>query len=171
MHIFEHILFRPVKDMAISQTDIDQGFFPECKLEQDCECPITDYYSFRITIVLPFWSLRFRNMDFRQYIERTIHTETPAHILPKICWVGVEAMNELEKRYREWLEEATKNIPDRNLLSDRIVALVKQLNTLTTVYPEGILHDCDNPISDDDIVILNRTQLGTFEDIEDETTE
>lgn len=171
MHLFEHILFRPIQDQLISQTDIDEGFFPECKLDQDCECPIADYYSFRITIVLPYWPVRFLSMDFRQYVERTIHMETPAHILPKICWIDVEPMNALEKCYREWLSESTQQQPDRDRLSDFTKTLVKQLNMLTTVYPEGVLHDCTNPTVDNDAVILNRTQLGTFEDIEDETPE
>jgi hypothetical protein len=167
MHLFEHILLRPVKDATITQADIDAGYYPECKLEQDCNCPIKDYYSFRITIVLPYWPLRFRSMDFRQYVERTIHMETPAHILPKICWIDPENMTDLENRYANWLAEATKRRPARTTLFNLTKALIQKLNKLTTVYPEGVLHDCDSPAADDDAVILNRTQLGTFEDIED----
>lgn len=171
MHLFEHILFRPIQEQTIAQRDIDDGYYPECKLKRDCQCPIKDYYSFRITIILPYWPLRFRSMDFRQYVERTIHMETPAHILAKICWIDPENMKQLEDRYAEWLEEATKQKPERTTLFNLTKALIQKLNKLTTVYPEGVLHDCDSPTTDDDAVILNRTQLGTFEDIENGTPE
>ncbi len=171
MHLFEHILFRPIQDQPITQSDIDAGYYPECKLKPDCQCPINDHYSFRITIVLPYWPLRFRSMDFRQYVERIIHMETPAHILPKICWIDPENMKQLEDLYFEWLEETTKPKPDRAQLANRTKKLIQKLNKLTTVYPEGVLHDCDSPATDDDAVILDRTQLGTFEDIEDGTPE
>ncbi len=48
-----------------------------------------------------------------------------------------------------------------NLLKGLLLSLIKVLNTLTNVYPEGHLHDCDNP-STDNPVILNQTILGTF---------
>ena len=171
MHIFEHILLRPIQEQTITDTDIDEGYFPECKLEQDCDCPITDYYSFRISVILPFWPIRFRNLDFRQYVERTIHQETPAHILAKICWLNLEQMNELEDCYQQWLQTVSLKMPDRNQLSTQITDLIKKLSTITTVYPEGVLHDCQDPETNENIVILNKTQLGTFKEIEDDLTE
>ena len=167
MHVIEHVLLRPLPvAQNISAADLEKGYFPLCPaLDPDCDCPVRDYYSFRISVVLPYWTERFRNIDFRNFAEDTIHRETPAHILPKFCWVNMSDMNRLEKAYIEWFEENRKYKPDmkslpRNL-NDKLKDLIKVMNTLTNIYPEGHLHDCDNP-STDNPVILNQTILGTF---------
>ncbi len=163
MHIIEHLLLRPLPvSQHITANDLKEGFFPLCAaLNPDCDCPITDYYSFRISVVLPYWTERFRNMDFRGFAEDTIHRETPAHILPKFCWVSMYDMHRLETAYTDWFAENKKYKPNMNVLKTKLVTLIKTLNTLTNVYPEGHLHDCDNP-STDNPVILNQTILGTF---------
>ena len=167
MHLVEHILLRPLKSQAVTVPDIEQGYFPEsqCQPRDDCPCPVIDHYSFRITIVLPYWPLRFRNMNFRAHVEKTIRMETPAHILPKICWVSLDDMNRFEVVYKEWLAAASQWEPDRDDLTAKIKALIKILNNLTTLYPKGVLHDC-RTTKDDDAIILNMTQLGTFEEDE-----
>jgi len=164
MHIVEHILLRPVDDQTVTVKDIEEGFFPECKEEEDCVCPPEDHYSFRITIVLPFWPDRFRNMTFRNFAERVIRFETPAHILAKICWVDFRDMYEFEALYTEWLKLMCEDKPDRSDLSDAIIALVKKINTLTNVYPAGVLHDCSQP-TDEPTMILGQASLGTFDDL------
>ena len=163
MHVIEQLLLRPLPVAeTITATDLTEGFYPLCPaLNPDCDCPETDYYSFRISVVLPYWTERFRNMDFRAFAEDTIHRETPAHILPKFCWVSMYDMYRLEAAYDLWFAENKKYKPDMAILKTRLKALIKVLNTLTNVYPEGHLHDCDNP-STDNPVILNQTILGTF---------
>lgn len=80
--LVEHILLRP--------RIFGQTLLPVC-MSPDCEsCGDEDPYSFRITFVMPGWMPMFQNLDFRRYAERVIRLETPAHILPKICWVGNE---------------------------------------------------------------------------------
>lgn len=165
--LIEHILLRPVKEGVITEADIDEGYFGLCKLTEDCDCPITDYYSFRITIVFPYWPERFRNMSFRAYAEKVIRYETPAHILAKICWVDPGDFYELQQLYAEWLELTCMDQPNRTMLHDAIVALVKKINNLKNVYPEGVLHDCNAP-SEDEAIILNQSALGTLDDAEDE---
>jgi hypothetical protein len=168
MHVVDHLLLRPLpvvhNDILLPDdpTDPAYGFFPLCaSLNPDCDCPITDYYSFRISVVLPYWTQRFRNRDFRAFAEDTIHRETPAHILPKFCWVSMYDMFRLETAYKAWFLENRKYKPNMNTLKNLLVDLVRVLNTLTNVYPVGHLHDCDNPGTDNP-VILNQTILGTF---------
>jgi hypothetical protein len=163
MHVIDHLLLRPLPTpQNITEQDLIDGFSPLCPdLNPDCDCPVTDYYSFRISVILPYWTERFRNMDFRGFAEDTIHRETPAHILPKFCWVSMYDMHRLEKAYTEWFAENKKYKPNMNVLKVRLRDLIKTINTMTNVYPEGHLHDCDNP-STDNPVILNQTTLGTF---------
>ncbi|MGV3589271.1 MAG: hypothetical protein ACO1OF_19850 [Adhaeribacter sp.] len=82
LFIVEHLLLRP--------RFYGQALLPVC-LDPDCEtCGEEDPYSFRLTVVLPGWLGLFQNLDYRRFAERLIRLETPAHLLPKICWVGNE---------------------------------------------------------------------------------
>ncbi|HSK12864.1 MAG TPA: hypothetical protein VK907_06585, partial [Phnomibacter sp.] len=175
MKLVDHILLRPLPGNEVihhipdpaSLPDGDPklgsvGFFPLCEaLQPDCDCPETDHYSFRISIVLPYWPARLRNMDFRKFAEDSIHRETPAHILPRFCWVSMYDMWRLETAYHAWFAENSKYRPDMAVLRPLLKKLITVINTLTNVYPEGHLHDCDNPGTDNP-VILGQTILGTF---------
>jgi hypothetical protein len=166
-HLLEHILLRPIKEGPISETDVEEGYFGLCNLTEDCDCPITDHYSFRITIVFPYWPDRFRNMSFRAYAERVIRMETPAHILAKICWVNAADMYSFEQLYAEWKELECEDMPNRNTLHNAITGLIKKINNLKNVYPEGVLHDCEHP-TEDEAITLGQSSLGTLDDVEDE---
>ncbi|PWJ57476.1 hypothetical protein CLV98_107184 [Dyadobacter jejuensis] len=86
-----------------------------------------DPYSFRVTIVLPCWSKRFRNPDYRHFVEKTIHTELPAHIQATIKWVGIGQMQLFEEKYCNWLEEFMTNYyPEYGPVNE----LVRVLNNL-----------------------------------------
>ncbi|MBV9963770.1 MAG: hypothetical protein JO072_16125, partial [Parafilimonas sp.] len=162
MHVIEHILLRPLPFANKIQSPELDNFFPLCAaLNTACDCPETDYYSFRISVILPYWTDRFRNIDFRNFAESTIHREVPVHILPKFCWVSMYDMNRFEDAYTEWFRENKKYKPDIQKLNQLLNNLIITINTLSNVYPEGHLHDCDNP-STDNPVILNQTILGTF---------
>jgi hypothetical protein len=106
-------------------------------------------------------------MSYRAYAERLIRYETPAHILAKICWIDFKDMLELEKLYLEWRNLECQFRPDRNNLHNAIKKLIKKINNMKNVYPEGVLHDCEHP-SEDEAIILNQSALGTFDDEEDE---
>ena len=157
MYIFEHILLLPDQDPGLGQ----EHFLPVC-LDKNCEgCDPIDPYSFRITVVLPGWTNRFGNIDFRKFMEKTIRMECPAHILPKICWISQDQMTEIEIVYKNWLEA---NIDGKNktIRNAALKALLEVLLHLHTVYPEGKLYDCKDPEEEDNPIILNRTNLGNL---------
>jgi hypothetical protein len=123
-------------------------------------CPVrSDPYSFRVTVVVPYWPRRFRHSDFRPFFERTLRLETPAHIFPRICWVGVCQMQEFEDAYRRWLRAMAHPTGD----CDRTAAqnaLVHILFNLKSVYSTARLFGCTsdgvtNPVR------LDQTILGT----------
>lgn len=107
VRVVEHILLRPrIKDKdkllpVYSATKIS-GEKPVC-------CPGTnDPYSFTISVVLPSWPTRFRNLDFRRHVEKKIRMETPAHIFARICWVNMVQMGEFETALTNWKEAITR---------------------------------------------------------------
>lgn len=86
--LVEHLLLRPHLDPeSDTPKDSDGPFLPICTENCEDDCGI-DPYSYRVSIVLPGYTYRFSNPDFRNYMENLIKEELPAHVLPKICWVG-----------------------------------------------------------------------------------
>ncbi|MBL0341294.1 MAG: hypothetical protein IPP71_10370 [Bacteroidetes bacterium] len=67
-----------------------------------------DSYSFRATILLPCWPKRFRDLTFRNLVEKTIATESPAHVEIRIKWIGISEMNKFENAYFPWLKEMSQ---------------------------------------------------------------
>jgi hypothetical protein len=129
-------------------------------VDMDVNCPrVEDPYSFRISVFLPAWPTRFRSMSFRAFIEKVIRLETPAHIYPKICWIGYEQMQEFEDCYEAWIKTMAENeIPDPDVVKE----LLACMNNLANVYPSAVLHDCDDVQGDEPQVILGSTMLGSL---------
>jgi hypothetical protein len=143
-HILEHILLRPVKDK--------DPLLSVC-LDANCDhCGEEDPYSFKVSVILPFWVKKFTNMHFRDYVETLFRTEAPAHVYLKICWIDKKEMEDFEKALSEWMK--TK---------------AECLDNLRTDFPQATLHDCaDKDEANDTRVFLGHTALGTFKEEEDD---
>ncbi|MCG2418341.1 hypothetical protein K8089_04845 [Aequorivita sp. F47161] len=163
MYVVEHILLRP--DVT-KNTAPENTFLPICT--ENCEgCESIDPYSFRVSIVLPGWTERYSNVDFRRFLENLIQKELPAHIVAKICWIGYpksydtqgeeNEMVELEEAYKDWL--FAKTDMEQKQPNLKLKRLIKIISTLHTIYTQGKLHDCDDDQEQQDI-ILGRTNLG-----------
>lgn len=166
MYIVEHILLRP--DVTAEEGLADE-FMPVCT--DNCEnCEPIDPYSYRVTVVLPGWTYRFSNMDFRNFMEELIRRELPAHILARICWIGdrkgsVEDekndMLHFEKDYKAFLLAKTNIGQAQNKTA--LKNLIKSITELNTIYPSGRLIDCDD--EEDSLqgrIILGRTNIGNL---------
>jgi len=162
----EHLLLRP-----LLTSNIDSDLLTVC-LQDDCKDEANnDPYSFKATIVLPGYLTRFRNLTFRKYAEKIFRQEAPAHVLLKICWVNANDMKQFQLAYKNWLENyryfrikyCSKTLlsKDENSFLLHHAGIIKALNELNTMYPEGNLFDCHlseitNPI------LLGNTALGTL---------
>ncbi|EJG02605.1 hypothetical protein [Flavobacterium sp. F52] len=167
MFLVEHMMLRPDVHQTIVNPDT---FMPICAEEcGDCE-PI-DPYSYRVSVVLPGYTLRFANTDFRNYIEKIIKEELPAHVLAKICWIGYRekdvkdpAENQLvqfEKTYKDYL--IAKTDLNQEQPEPQLISFIKSLTSLDNVYPTGRLFDCsDENERLSDKIILGKTNLGSL---------
>ncbi|MBD5780646.1 hypothetical protein IEN85_14180 [Pelagicoccus sp. NFK12] len=149
--VVEHILFRP-----------QAPNWP--LLPAPCEAIPTrphswDPYSHQVHIVLPGWGARLSEPDFRNFVEQTIRRELPAHLVARVCFVGRQEMGAFENAYRGWLTALAKN----ENLPARLGPLLKSIDALFTIYPEGTLHDCVEDGDETNPVILNRTHLGSID--------
>ncbi|NQY07169.1 MAG: hypothetical protein HRT68_13520, partial [Flavobacteriaceae bacterium] len=107
--LVEHILLRPFPEQ-----DPMTPFMPICTDNCEDDCGI-DPYSYRVSIVLPGYTYRFSNPDFRNYAETIIREELPAHILPKICWVGYREgtlENMKEQQLQQFEDQRAAGITD-----------------------------------------------------------
>ena len=83
-YLVEHLLLRPRQ--------------PQAPLADD-------FYPNRLSLVFPRWSARFSNPAFRQFAEKTIANQCPAHLLPQIYWVDLDALRHFETVYLAWREQ------------------------------------------------------------------
>ncbi len=158
MYVVEHILLRP------DRMNAGPGeFMPVCIDANGNYCRPLDPYSFRIDVILPGYSLRLRNKYFRQYAERIIRMETPAHILPRICFVDETHMLEFETVYEDWRTAKRKSkrldVPMDNVINTKLIDV---LENLFTIYDQGYLADCNDDTDDINPIVLGATYLGTL---------
>ncbi len=177
-HLIEHVLLR-------LRTTADPFLPVQVEVEDECCPPVRDPYSFRVSIVLPSWSPRFRDMKFRRFVEDTLRREAPAHIYPRICWINHEQMKNLEMALEEWQgrlaslahdagacvnEDETRTgrlpLPAPGEADDGYAAslekLIGTLYQLTNVYPLAQIHDCQEVDGDTPQITLGNTNLGTL---------
>lgn len=152
LHLIEHLLLRPRRP--------GDRLMQVC-LSKDCvQCGEEDPYSFRISVVLPYWPARFRDLNFRRFAERVIREETPAHIHPRICWVDNADMQSLDAAHRAWRESLAAKPPDQDAQAVAADNLISVLERMRSVFPPATLHDCDEGGDDGNIVRLGETNLG-----------
>lgn len=157
LHLIEHILLRP-RDADFKRMDV-------CLDDCDCFCE-WDPYSFRASVVLPYWPGHFDSMAFRQYFENKMREEAPAHVMLKICWLSNELMRQFEIAYKTWIEklaaysfDKAANLVDFRIANDDMITILGKLHS---EYPLATLHDCDESKEGSNVVVLGKTVLGTF---------
>jgi hypothetical protein len=84
-YMIENILTLPYHTKKIDDLN---DCLPLC-IDDGCNtCIKMDPFSYQVTIIFPGYTSRFSNIDFRIFMEDLIRRELPAHIQPRICWVG-----------------------------------------------------------------------------------
>ena len=166
MFVVEHILLRP----DVTRTDIPLNQFMPICTDKGTSCQPVDPYSYRVTVVLPGWTYRFSNRDFRIFMEQVIREEMPAHILARICWIGSQKngddntenqMVDFEDCYRDFL--LAKTNAGQTQSSSKLQKFIKILSELNSIYPTGKLMDCDDEAdSTEGKIVLGSTNIGNL---------
>lgn len=98
-HSLEHILLRPrLFDKSASSTSTGVTWQPAFMAQPESSDP----YSHQLSFIFPDWIARFMRPDFRQFIERTLREETPAHLHITIHWLTVDEMLVFEQAQQIW---------------------------------------------------------------------
>ncbi len=164
LFVLEHLLLRPYRlegepepTPYVEENDA-RYLMPIC----DDAPPCADPYSFRITVIMPAWPDRFREMRFRSYVERFIREQTPAHIYARICWVSESDMDRFENAYVIWKDRlARRREPDTMAAYlDALERLLTVWRGLRNVYPPVHVHSCEEKEAISP-AILGHAALGT----------
>lgn len=156
LHLIEHILLRPRNNQF--------ALAPVC-LDPNCDfCGEQDPYSFKISVVMPYWPQHFQSMAFRNYFEDIVRQEMPAHTMVKVCWINDSSMYAFENAYKAWITALANYSFDNTTLAALQTAndtLIQLLFNLHSEYPVATLHDCDES-QDTNPVMLGKTILGSL---------
>jgi hypothetical protein len=71
-----------------------------------------NFYSFRLSIVLPKWCNRFNNKDFQKLLYQTFMKNIPAHIKIDYHWLDYQSLMIFETVYEMWKSEKEKEKPN-----------------------------------------------------------
>lgn len=92
LFVLEHLLLRPVGTSAAHQ-----------QLRQQSRVP-ADAFDMRLSVVLPGWTVRGHEPNFRALAQETVQLNAPAHLQARCLWLEFDAMHKFEQRLRNWLQ-------------------------------------------------------------------
>lgn len=92
LFVLEHLLLRPVGTSAAHQ-----------QLRQQSRVP-ADAFDMRLTVVLPGWTVRGHEPNFRALAQETVQLNAPAHLQARCLWLEFDAMRKFEQGLRNWLQ-------------------------------------------------------------------
>lgn len=166
MFLIEHSLLLP----SLLGTSVHSDQFYPIAPNNCSSCQPIDPYSYRVTVILPGWTYRFANSDFRNFMETLIRKELPAHVLARICWIGYRmnnvdnAENDMfifEREWKKFLKLKSDEIYIKN--NDQLTVINHTISQLSSIYPTGRLIDCDDESDSlENKIILGRTYIGNL---------
>lgn len=115
----------------IKYFSFELGSIDEQESDQVNFASFADPYSFRISLFIPTWPLRFRDPGFRHSFEKAIYLETPSHIYPDVYWLDYKEMKDFEVVYKMWLQEISKNVIPNTAIVNNLINVLNELRKQT----------------------------------------
>lgn len=73
-----------------------------------------DPYSWRISLILPSWSVRFQSEKLMRLFENIVKLHLPAHLQVSFFWINMEEMLQFEEAYFNWRKLKADNSPSKH---------------------------------------------------------
>lgn len=137
-HILEHILLRPLQseDMLVEweNDDVVERYKTAQKKRTSAERIFDvsdDFFSHRVSILLPSWTARFSDPGYRSLVAETFNLLIPAHLVCDLYWLSPEEMCDFENRYNRWLSQKSNLHGDSLILDDlseELIIFIKNLD-------------------------------------------
>lgn len=120
MAMIEHILMRP------TQLHRFEAFW------DNLPGNVRDPYSMRITFVFPGTQGRLANLAFRELVEQTVRSQTPAHIGTYVLWLDAAQWTTFNTQHLEWRRLRREHFASKLGIS---LGLDARLRTLVSNLP------------------------------------
>ena len=149
LHIYEHILFRPLfADAAGPKHKFLKLYYGDAGTAS-AKGIITDPYSMKATVVVPGWLNISARMEFRSFVEQKIRMEMPAHVALKICWIDPRQMWEMETKFKKFVDSLNDLFIPANTTVEAVITayrtalneVVAALSSLNNMYPPSALDE------------------------------
>jgi hypothetical protein len=101
-------------ELVLTPYDKKIGFY--IRYSDDTHLLPEDFFSFRSSILIPTWSARFNNKEFRAIAEDIISENSPANVSFQILWLNTEEMESFEQTYYAWMNEKANALPEKEKL-------------------------------------------------------
>lgn len=166
VHVYEHILFRPRKKHLEYKPEDFLNFYSEDSNNNRQKDP----YSMQITVVVPGWLNISMDMNFREFVEKIVRMEVPAHIAVKICWISPGQMYLLEKTYEEllsffpidpFLEEQNEQQKIEEEFEKVLVKWNSIFSSLRNIFPQTMHLSSTEQSYNEESVVLDHTMIDS----------
>ena len=64
-----------------------------------------EFFSFRMSLFMPNWPVRFNDQHFKKLFESTLYEQAPIQMVSSSYWLGMTNMKTFEKIYFRWLDQ------------------------------------------------------------------
>lgn len=98
-----------------------------------------DFYSARISIVLPNWNALFQNEDFKNFFKHAVSQHVPTHLAVDFHWMNFAQMQQFESLFKQWLSFKQNGNSNAALdeLSLKLIQLLDKNQFEKTEIPNG----------------------------------
>lgn len=83
------------------------------------------FFAYQTTLLLPSWTARFNDLEFRSMFRDTVNECKPANVKAELMWLNINDMKTFEKLYYQWTEGRRKE--DNKVQSDILNNQMTQL--------------------------------------------
>jgi len=89
------------------------------------------FFVYQTTLLLPSWTARFNDLEFRSIFRDTVNECKPANVKTDLRWLNIEQMQTFEKLYYQWVDARRKedNKAENDILNNQMTQLLLELKT------------------------------------------
>ncbi|WP_303315339.1 hypothetical protein Q4Q34_15515 [Flavivirga abyssicola] len=120
-----------LKNEMINTQKDDIEAITKCYVFYDKDHAVDEqFFSFRMSFIMPMWPVRFQNENFKNLFETTIYEQMPIHIRSDSYWLDYKTMSQFETCYFKWLELLRLRESKEDLMSQayQLIVLLQELD-------------------------------------------
>ncbi|GAA3591318.1 hypothetical protein Q4Q39_15925 [Flavivirga amylovorans] len=118
-----------LKSEVINTQKEDLEAITKCHVFYDDNPVDEQFFSFRMSFIMPEWPVRFQNENFKKVFEETIYEQMPIHIRSDSYWLDYKTMYQFETCYFKWLDLLQQGDSEEDLMNQayQLIVLLQQL--------------------------------------------